>query len=193
MGLIDLFKKPKKKETVKQAQNQALLDAAIKATCDNLTQHCRDANLPYELAHKYQKGMIIRERGFVDATALTGGIITNHRYIILSNHMTPMFQFEGDKKWALCVANKDSRFLVLGKGETQGKRVTVLLHLHNESWQLFQSVNMDIFGKLLNDCYHSFAECLTKEPIASVSTEEWLARCQFPVGMSDEGEFFCLE
>ena len=192
MGLFDVFKK----KECKQEQNHGnteLVKAAIQQTCSNLTQYCRDANLPYEITHKYQRGMIIRERGFVDATALSGGIITNHRYVILSNHMAPMPQFEGDKKWALCVANKDSRFLVLGKAEGNGKRVTVLLHLNNETWKLFKSIDMNIFQNLLHNCYNSFKECIGKKPIASVATEEWFARCQFPVGMSDNGDFFSVD
>lgn len=174
-------------------QDSALIKAAITATCSNLTQYCRDANLPYEITHKYRRGMILKERGFVDATALSGGVPTNHRFIILSNHMVPMLQFEGDKKWALCIANKDSHFLVLGKAAGKGKRVTVLLHLHNDSWQLFKSIDMGIFQKLLDHCFQRFAVCVDKEPIASVSTREWLDRCQFPIGMSDDGEFFPIE
>ena len=193
MGFFDVFKKKESNQEQNQTQKAELVKAAIQQTCSNLTQHCRDANLPYELTHKYQKGMIIRERGFVDATALSGGIMTNHRYIILSNHMVPMLQFEGDKQWALCVAGKDSRFLVLGKGEGKGKRVTVLLHLNNETWQLFNSIDMNIFQNLLNNCYNSFKNCIGKEPIASVATEEWLARCQSPVGMSDNGDFFPVD
>lgn len=155
--------------------------------------YCRDANLPEELMHKYQRGMIIRERAFVDATALTGGVITSHRYIILSNHMVPLPQFEGDKQWALCIANKDSRFLVLGKAAGQGKRVTVLLHLHNDTWQVFQSIDMNIFQNLVSDCFQTFAKCVNQAPIPSVSTAEWLDRCKFPIGMSDSGVFFPID
>ncbi len=169
------------------------INAAIRQTCSDLTQHCRDANLPYELTHKYKRGMIIRELGFVDATALSGGIPTNHRYIILSNHMAPLFDFEKDKQWGLCVASKGSRFLVLGKAEGSGKRLTVLLHLHNDSWHLFKSLNMSFTEKLLLTCFDSFKECLDKDPIPSVATEEWLKRCQFPVGMDDNGTFFPID
>ncbi len=191
MGLFDKFKKNESK----QANGQCIVSIkdAIQATCSNLTVFCRDADLPYEIVHKYQRGMIIRERGFVDTTALSGGIITSHRYMIMSNHMSSLLQFEGDKKWALCVANKGSRFLVLGKAEGKGKRVTVLLHLNDDTWQLFKSVDINVFNNLTNDCYNTFAKCILKEPIASVSTEEWLARCQFPIGMSDDGEFFPVE
>lgn len=193
MGLFDKLKKKENNREYNHVQNTELFNAAIQSTCSNLIQHCRDANLPYEITHKYQKGMIIRERGFVDATALSGGVITNHRYIILSNHMASLAQFEGAKQWALCVANKDSRFLVLGKAEGKGKRVTVLLHLNNDTWQLFKSIDMSIFQNLLSDCYNSFKQCIDKEPIPSVSTSEWLARCQFPIGMNDSGEFFPVD
>ena len=197
MGVFEVFKKKTTNEPEKQNEDKTqkveAFKAALNHTCSNLKQYCRDANLPYEITHKYQRGMIIRERGFVDATALSGGVVTNHRYIILSNHMAPLFQFEGDKQWALCVANKDSRFLVLGKAAGKGKRVTVLLHLNDDTWQQFQSINMSIFDKLLMSCFESFQACIDKAPIPSVSTEEWFARCQFPIGMSDEGVFFPLK
>ncbi len=191
MGIFDKLKKKEDTTKCNQVQNADLIKAAIQATCSDLVLFARDANLPYEIMHKYQKGMIIRERAFVDASAVVGGFLANHRYMILSNHMhmlpTP------DKEWALCVANKDSRFLVLGKAEGKGKRITALLHLNNDTWQLFKSIDMSIFQNLLNDCYHSFKECVDKEPFPSVSSKEWLARCQFPIGMSDNGEFFPVD
>lgn len=193
MGLFNRLKKDKDEQDYNQVQNNEAIKIALQSTCSNLVAYCRDADLPYDIVHKYQKGMIIRERGFVDTTAMHGGIITTHRYIILSNHMAPMFQFEGDKQWALCIANMDSRFLVLGKGEGKGKRVTVLLHLNNDTWHFFKHMDMNHFQKLLNDCYNNFKECIGKEPIASVSTKEWLARCQFPIGMNDAGEFFPVD
>ena len=102
--------------------DQALLKYAIQQTCSNLTIYCRDANLPEEYMHKYKRGMVIRERGFVDATALCGGIVTNHRYMILSNQMKQVPMLEQDPQWALHLANKDSRFLVLGKAKGEGAR-----------------------------------------------------------------------
>lgn len=214
MGLFDFFKKkeaaPAQSALDPQAEKPApdpqaekpapdpqALQAAIQKTCNNLRVHVRDADLPEALTHKYQRGMIIRERGFVDATALCGGLVKAHRYMILSNHMMPMLQFEGDKQWGLCLANKDSRFLVLGKGKEQGKeqgkRLTVLLHLDNETWKLFRGVDMNFSVNLLDQCFKHFMENANKPPIASVATEEWFARCAFPLGMSDEGAFFPLE
>ena len=138
--------------------------------------------------------MIIKEKGFVDATALSGGMVTTHRYMILSNHMTPMIRFEGNKEWALCVANTDSRFLVLGKAEYKDKRVTVLLHLNNdETWQIFKSIGTEFAKGLLANCFDTFKECVNMEPIPSVSTDEWLSRCKFPIGISDSGEIFLID
>ena len=56
-----------------------------------------------------------------------------------------------------------------------------------------KAVDINLFQNLLNECYNSFKQCLNEEPIASVATEEWLARCTFPIGMSDNGEFFPIE
>lgn len=197
MALFQLFKKPAAPAQQPQQPSQPASDdlrkAAIGQTCSNLTMYCRDANHPDALMHKYTSGMIIRERGFVDTTALSGGVVTNHRYIILSNHMMPLFQLEGDKQWALCVANKDSRFLVLGKAAGKGKRVTVLLHLHDDSWRQFRSIDMRLFKTLTDNCFQTFAKCIQQPPIASVSTAEWLDRCKFPIGMDDNGVFFPVE
>ncbi len=191
MRVYDKMEKPDHQQVGKPLPSAEAVNAAIMATCSKLVLFVRDTNLPYEITHKYHKGMIVKERGFVDATALRGGMVTAHRYMILSNHM-PMVPTP-DKQWALCIANKDSRFLVLGKGKCDGKRVTVLLHLHNDSWQLFKSIDVSFSQGLLNKCFDDFVKCIAQPPIASVTSQEWLARCQFPVGMSDDGVFFSID
>lgn len=49
------------------------------------------------------------------------GMLTTHRYVILSNHMADMSQFEHDTHWGLCVAQKDAHFKVLGQYTFEGK------------------------------------------------------------------------
>lgn len=190
---MELFDKATNTEESPPTGKDSLIKDAIQNTCSGLALFCRDADLPYELTHKYSKGMILRERGFVDTTALVGGLKTSHRYLILSNHMTPLFQFSGNKQWGLCVANRDSRFLVLGKAKYKDKRVTILLHLNGDTWQSFKAIDMSFSQSLLNECYNTIKKCAAMEPIDSVSTDEWLARCQFPIGMSDEGVFFPID
>ena len=48
MGLFDVFKKKESNQEQNQTQKAELVKAAIQQTCSNLTQHCRDANLPYD-------------------------------------------------------------------------------------------------------------------------------------------------
>lgn len=80
----------------------------------------RDVNLPAELARKYVPGQVIREKAFTDASIRFMGMVTTHRYVILSNHMKDLSPFEHDTDWGLHVANKDSHFKVLGQLQHAG-------------------------------------------------------------------------
>lgn len=180
-------------ETLHESSNAELINEAIRSTCTELSLYCRDVNLPHEFAYKYESGMIIRERGFVDATALCGGMVTAYRYLIVSNHMVPMQMFEGDKNWKLHIANQNSRFMVLEKLEHLEKRTIILLHLHNDNWQVFKSLGTEFAKDLVYTCSRYFIKQVESDPIPSVSTNEWLARCQFPIGMSDDGAFFPID
>ena len=99
----------------------------------------RDVNLPEELARKYTPGLLIREKAFTDASSRFMGMVTTHRYVILSNHMADLSQFE-HVHWGLHVAQKDSHFKVLGQHTHEGKTGIFLLHLpDDESWRLWQT------------------------------------------------------
>lgn len=154
----------------------------------------RDINLPDGFADKYVPGMIIREKGFVDASCRIGGMVTTHRYIILSNHMRNFSQFEQGTNWGLCVAPSDSRFKVLGRHIYKGKCAIILLHLPNdENWKMFKTVNVSIDQQLLEMTIQRFEEKCELPPIPELADRLWLGRCQFPVGLNDEGEPWELE
>lgn len=36
----------------------------------------------------------------------------------------------------------------------------------------------------------NFENDLKNEPVRELASEKWLQRCEFPLGMSDDGEFF---
>lgn len=55
-------------------------------TFPGLMMFVRDVNLPDTIASKYNQGMIIHEKGFTDTSFRVMGMITTHRYSILSNH-----------------------------------------------------------------------------------------------------------
>ena len=74
--------------------NQELLEQIANKTYPGLGIYVRDINLPKHLADKYTKGLIIREKAFTDASNRVMGMVTTHRYLILSNHMANLSSFE---------------------------------------------------------------------------------------------------
>ena len=89
--------------------NVSEMEALINEILPGLTMYVRDVNLSPELAAKYRAGMIIREKGFTDASNRVMGMLTTHRYAILSNHMGDMREFEHDTNWGLFVAKNNSK------------------------------------------------------------------------------------
>lgn len=174
------------------------LEDVINATYPGLRMFARDANLPPEFAELYRPGMVIRERGFTDATPLLGGMVTTHRYVILSNHMGDIAALLGDEQpavpeWELHVAPSGSHFKVLERAVVDGRTLIFLLHLPNdERWRLLASVAVNIDEALLTDALRRMEHRLAQPPIAAVVSPAWLDRCRFPLGMSDDGELFPL-
>ncbi len=121
------------------------LEWIINQTYPGLTMYVRDVNLPEELAQKYVPGLIIREPAFTDASCLVQGMITTHRFGILSNHMADFQTYEHGTNWGLYVANKDSYFKVMANHEYNGKTLILLLHLPGgDSWRVFFNAIMNI-------------------------------------------------
>lgn len=178
----------------------AALEDAINATYPGLMMFVRDANLPPALARQYTAERVIRERGFTDATPRIGGMVTAHRFVILSNHMADVDALLGDTRdpaaphWDLHVANSDSRFKVLGQADIEGRTIIVLLHLPDDDrWRILAGASVNLDTQLLGTVLERMEVRLSQDPIPDVTTELWLDRCQFPVGMSDDGEWFPLE
>jgi hypothetical protein len=176
------------------------LDDAINATYPGLTLFVRDVNLPPELSGRYADGLVIRERGFTDATPRLGGMVTTHRYVILSNHMADLDAILGADRdpdapnWRLHVAERDSHFKVLGQRRIADAMFIFLLHLpSDERWRLLAAVTLSIDADVLADAISRMETRLLEAPIPEVTSKPWLDRCRFPVGMSDDGELFPLE
>lgn len=112
------FAKPEKQP---KKQENPFITLLMANMYPGITLFARDVNLQPGLAEKYKAGMIIREKGFTDATIRFGGMATSHRYVILSNHMASFAALEEGTDWGLHVANKDAHFKVLGKAEYKGK------------------------------------------------------------------------
>lgn len=169
----------------------------IQAICNKLypgtALFARDLNLPEELARRYTPGLIIREKAFTDASNRFMGMVTTHRYVILSNHMRDMSRFEHNG-WGLHVAQKDARFKVLGQCTHQGKTGIFLLHLpEDESWKLWQTAEFTLDRQLYAMAVERFKAKCTQPPVPELTARAWLDRCTFPLGMSDHGQFWPLE
>ena len=185
------FTKP---ETPPKEQKNPFITHLMDSMYPGITLFARDVNLPSGLAEKYKAGMIIREKGFTDATIRFGGMVTSCRYVILSNHMKNMSILENGSNWGLHVANKDAHFKVLGQVDYKGKTGIFLLHLpDDETWKAYQTMEFSLDKELYEKAVSRFQAKALDAPIPELAVREWLDRCQLPVGMSDGGQFWPLE
>ncbi|HHU08207.1 MAG TPA: hypothetical protein GXZ59_07690 [Clostridiaceae bacterium] len=170
-----------------------LVAETINDTLPSLTMYVRDVNLDAKIAAMYKPGMIIREPGFTDASSLNMGMITTHRYAILSNHMSDFAEFKHEKDWGLFVAERDSHFKVLDVYEFEGRIQILLLHLPDDNrWRLFEQIVIDIEEELVSTGRVHFESSSLLAPVAALTSRDWLNRTLNPLGISDEGEIFEL-
>lgn len=171
------------------------LQEALNRTYPGLSMLARDVNLTYEQASKYEVGMIIREKAHVDASRRVMGMVTTHRYAILSNHMEEPTskELEIGPNWGLRVAKPGSHFKVLGKHTYQGKTVIFLLHLPEDDWKLFINTVIDSDAELIRKCIARFESKCLKPPVPDLAMPDWQERCSFPIGMDNLGNLFPLE
>ena len=190
---------PKGEFPMNESIDDASLEDAINATYPGLMLFARDVDLAPALAEKYTDGLVVQERGFTDATPRLGGMVTSHRYVILSNHMADFDSMLGDDRdpnapnWRLHVAGRDSRFKVLRQKTVEGRTLIFVLHLPNdERWRLFTNLVLNIDEDVLAKAVSRMEVHLREDPIPEVTSADWLDRCKFPLGMSDDGELFPL-
>ena len=170
------------------------MESVINKTIPGLTMFVRDVNLSDDIARKYTPDTIIREKAFVDASHRVMGMITTHRFAILSNHMVDLGKMENGTNWGLCVANRDSRFKVLTNYEYNGKTLILLLHLpDDEDWKMFINTKISIEDDIIETSIERFKNKCNADIIPELATKEWLDRCIFPIGLDDNGNYFELE
>ncbi len=181
-------------EQQEETVDPSVLEEVANIVYPGMGVYYRDINLPAQFAEKYTTDLIIREKGMTDASNRLGGMVTTHRYVILSNHMGNLSAFEHGTNWGLRVAAKDSHFKVLGKHTYKDKTGIFLLHLpDDEKWKIYKTATFNIDEEVLQSAIQNFEQRIDAAPIPEVTSENWLARCAFPVGMSDNGELWELE
>lgn len=168
-----------------------IFEEVLNATYPGLTLLFRDTNLG-NLIDQYKIGMILREKGFTDSSKRKGGLITQHRIAILSNHYTDLTAYEQGTNWGLCVMNAGSRFKVLDRYTTGDKTQITLLHLPEQGWLIFENSENNLDAQLISKARISFDDSILLEPVPELTSSQWLDRCKFPIGMDDEGSYFSL-
>lgn len=153
------------------------------------SRYVRDANLDEELAGKYEIGQILTEKAFVDASSRIGGMVTSHRYLILSQFMADFSRFEDKTNWGIHVAKNGSKFKVLDIFEHDGKTQILLLQLPDGFKGVFDN-RTNIEESVIKRERENFKKDIKRDIITDLADEVWLQRVSFPIGMSDEGEFY---
>ena len=122
-----------------------LFEEVINEIFPGLTMYVRDVNLSPDIAGKYAPDMIIMEPGFTDASSRVMGMVTTHRFAILSNHIADFGPYEHDTNWGLYVARRNAHFKILDIYEYQGRTQILLLHLPDDNrWKLFENVKINL-------------------------------------------------
>ena len=171
-----------------------LFEEVINEIFPGLAMYVRDVNLPPAFASKYEPDMIIMEPGFTDASSRVMGMVTTHRFSILSNHMADLGPYEHDTNWGLFVARRNAHFKILDIYEFQGRTQILLLHLPDDNrWKLFENVKINLEDQIIEDSRKRFENKSVQDPVPELAKKDWLARCASPLGMSDDGAFFDLD
>lgn len=175
-------------------EEQKTYEAIANAVYPGIAMFARDADLPPMVAAAYKPDMIIREKGLTEASARFMGMVTTHRFVILSNHMTQPDSSLPDAGLGVFTAKRDSRFKVLGTETYRGKTGIFLLHLpDDETWKLYLKASFSIDGELYEKAVQRFRAKVEEPPVPELTTENWLVRCAFPLGLDDRGAFWPLE
>ncbi|HEY5556603.1 hypothetical protein [Acetobacterium sp.] len=168
------------------------VEEIINFTYRGLTLLIRDTNLG-NLDSKYEVGMILRELGFTDASLHRGGLLTTHRMAILSNHYADLQAYEYGTNWGLCVMDQGSYFKVLDQYTIEDKTQITLLHLPENDWEIFGECHTNVDPKVVNIIRNDFEKSIILAPAPELSTNQWLKRCSYPIGMTDEGGLFSIK
>jgi len=156
-----------------------------------LQMFVRDTFLDKATEEKYVTGKIIREPTYCDVSCRVGGLVTTHRYAILSNRFVDFKDFEHGSNWGLFVCKRDSYFKILDVYKLNDKTQITLLHL-DENWKLFENVKCNIDADIINMSQERFRNKIDTPPIPELATKRWLDRLSYPIGIDHKNEYFPL-
>jgi hypothetical protein len=156
-----------------------------------LQMFVRDTFLEKETEDKYEIGKIIREPTFCDVSCRVGGLITTHRYAVLSNHFVSFEFLEQDTNWGLFVCKRNSYFKILDVYKLNDKTQISLLHL-DDNWKLFENTKSNVEEDIVNMSQERFRNKVNTPPIPELATKRWLERLMYPIGIDYQNNYFSL-
>lgn len=170
------------KEQIEEIFNQTFADLAI---------FYRDSNIDTNLVSKYQVGQILLERGFTDMSYKRGGIVSDVRYLIASANAKDLSVIDpSSTQFGHVVLTSGSYFKVLDIYKKGNKTQIVLLNIPPIAIELFGKSSYNIEEDIIKKGRVDFETAVELEILPQLQTPEWKQRIDFPIGMSDEGEFF---
>ena len=156
-----------------------------------LQMFARDTFLSKEIEEKYIINKVIREPTYCDVSARVGGLITSHRYAILSNRFVDFGHFEHGTNWGLHVCKSGSFFKILDIFKVEDKTQISLLHL-DENWKLFEKCESIVEQDIIKMSRERFLKKYKTHPIPELATKKWLERLVYPIGINTDGNYISL-
>ncbi|QHI38466.1 hypothetical protein IMCC3317_38590 [Kordia antarctica] len=167
------------------------IEEAYNETFGGLTMFYRDCELNPYFISKYTKNQILQERGFTDVSTFAEGLSTNLRYAIASNKARDLTQINPNvKKYGFCIIQSSSHYKVLDIYKIGAQTQILLLHFDEKFTPVFSGTKSNIEENVIKKGRESFDKKLQMKPNVFLNEDEWKQRTQFPIGMSDAGDFF---
>ncbi len=175
-----------------QREDSAAPGELWKETFSNVGYFHRDADLEDKVLEKYQPGMIIQERAYVDCSYLDGGLAARHRYLIITGKAKDLHALAGmDRRYGPAIIQRNGFFKVLDVYELRGHAQITLLHIPQELIGHLRTPELnEIEKEMVEAARTNFEENLAKPAVPALTEAEWLERVAFPLGMSEEGDLF---
>jgi len=163
-------------------------------TFAGLSLFYRDTTLSDDLISTYKVGQILVERGFTDMSTLGGGLAGNLRYLIASAYAKDLSAIDPESALTGHVMLHSNAFFKVLDIYTIGEKTQIfLLEIPERSIGYFKSAVSDSEAELIKKGKQDFDILMTFDPVEELQTLDWKERTEFPIGMSDQGEFFYQE
>lgn len=166
------------------------IQSVMNSTFGGLAIFCRDLELDENLISKYQLDQILMERGFTDVTHKVGGLAMNCRYLVASSKGKDLSMFSQNPEFGHIVIQSGAFFKVLDILKENGKTQILLLNIPKEGVPIFASSKINIEEQVIEKGMEIFKRTIASEPLQELQSKHWVERTSFPIGMSQDGDFF---